>query len=71
MPVSEGGDDAGNPLFGTLISLLHNGRPILGIINIPVLKERWVGAIGKPTTLNGEILKSHQQGISRTLFAHK
>ena len=31
---------AGKPLFGTLISLLHDGVPILGIIDQPVLRER-------------------------------
>ncbi len=44
---------AGKPLFGTLISLLEKGRPILGIIDQPILKERWLGARGQPTTLNG------------------
>jgi histidinol phosphatase-like enzyme (inositol monophosphatase family) len=43
----------GKPLFGTLIALLHHGRPVLGVIDQPVLRERWVGAAGRPTTLNG------------------
>lgn len=44
---------SGIPLFGTLIALLLNGAPILGIVDQPVLGERWVGAAGRPTTLNG------------------
>ncbi|KAI4298306.1 hypothetical protein L6164_031881 [Bauhinia variegata] len=44
----------GKPLFGTLIALLQNGRPILGIIDQPVLGERWIGMSGKRTTLNGQ-----------------
>jgi inositol-phosphate phosphatase/L-galactose 1-phosphate phosphatase/histidinol-phosphatase len=44
----------GKPVFGTLIALLHNGKPILGIIDQPVLRERWIGITGKKTTLNGE-----------------
>ncbi|KAL1309007.1 hypothetical protein HN51_051663 [Arachis hypogaea] len=44
----------GKPLFGTLIALLHNGTPILGIIDQPVLRERWVGMTGETTTLNGK-----------------
>lgn len=44
----------GKPLFGTLIALLHKGKPILGIIDQPVLRERWIGISGKRTTLNGE-----------------
>jgi inositol-phosphate phosphatase/L-galactose 1-phosphate phosphatase/histidinol-phosphatase len=44
---------AGKPLFGTLIALLHNGAPILGVINQPILGERWLGASGWQTTFNG------------------
>ena len=43
----------GKPLFGTLIALAQGGRPVLGIINQPVLSERWRGAEGKPATFNG------------------
>ncbi|CAI9786378.1 unnamed protein product [Fraxinus pennsylvanica] len=44
----------GKPVFGTLIALLHKGKPILGIINQPVLRERWIGTSGRRTTLNGQ-----------------
>ncbi|KAG5239007.1 hypothetical protein OIU76_015436 [Salix suchowensis] len=44
----------GKPLFGTLIALLYKGKPILGIIDQPVLRERWIGLNGRRTTLNGE-----------------
>lgn len=44
---------AGRPSFGTLIALCENGVPILGIIDQPILKERWVGATGLATTFNG------------------
>lgn len=44
---------AGRPIFVTLIALMHNERPILGIIDQPITKERWVGVTGEPTTLNG------------------
>ena len=37
---------AGKPIFGTLIALLRDGRPLLGVIDQPVLGERWVGAAG-------------------------
>jgi len=43
----------GLPIFGTLIALAHNGRPWLGVIDQPVMGERWVGAYGQPTRLNG------------------
>lgn len=43
----------GRPLFGTLIALLHGGRPILGIIDQSILNERWVGVEGARSTHNG------------------
>jgi histidinol phosphatase-like enzyme (inositol monophosphatase family) len=43
----------GKPLFGTLIGLLHRGVPVLGIIDQPVLGDRWLGVAGRPTTRSG------------------
>lgn len=43
----------GKPLFGTLIALCQNGVPIVGVIDAPGVDERWVGAKGQPTTMNG------------------
>ena len=43
----------GRPTFVTLIALLDGDRPILGVIDQPVARERWVGAAGRPTELNG------------------
>jgi myo-inositol-1(or 4)-monophosphatase len=34
---------AGQPLWGTLIALEHEGRPLLGILDQPFLHERFVG----------------------------
>ena len=48
---------SGVPLFGTLIALTRAGHPILGIIDQPVSRERWVGAVGRPTTLNGAAIQ--------------
>ena len=39
----------GRPLFGTLIALLHRGRPVLGLIDQPGIGERWIGVAGEPT----------------------
>ncbi|MFJ2993014.1 histidinol-phosphatase [Pandoraea sp. NPDC087047] len=33
----------GHPLWGTLLALLHNGKPVVGLIDIPATGERWVG----------------------------
>lgn len=45
---------SGVPVFGTLIALLRDGVPILGIIDQPMTRERWIGAAGQATTCNGE-----------------
>lgn len=44
---------AGRPIFGTLIALTLEGWPTLGIIDQPISRERWAGAMGQETTLNG------------------
>lgn len=49
---------AGRPIFGTLIALVVDGWPVLGLIDQPVLKERWIGATGLPTTLNGKPVRT-------------
>ena len=49
---------AGLPLFGTLIALAHAGQAILGVIDQPFTRERWVGASGQPTRLNGQAVKT-------------
>ena len=42
---------AATPLFGTLIALLHGGRPVVGAIHQPVLRQLLIGD-GDRTTLN-------------------
>lgn len=44
---------AGRPIFGTLIALVQDGWPVLGIIDQPINGERWVGAIGNASQFNG------------------
>jgi inositol-phosphate phosphatase/L-galactose 1-phosphate phosphatase/histidinol-phosphatase len=48
----------GRPLFGTLIALTRHDAPILGVIDMPILGDLWLGAKGMPTTLNGEPVRS-------------
>ena len=48
---------SGVPLFGTLIAVTRAKRPILGIIDQPISRERWVGVAGRPTTLNGAVVR--------------
>ena len=62
---------SGVPLFGTLIALTRGGRSILGVIDQPILRERWVGAVGRPTTLNGAAIRCRACPVlaAATLFA--
>ena len=43
---------SGCPLFGTLICLLHEGQPVLGVINQPILEQLCIGD-NNQTTVNG------------------
>ncbi|MFZ6762364.1 inositol monophosphatase family protein [Pseudoroseomonas sp. WGS1072] len=43
----------GRPLFGSLIGLLHRGRPVLGLIDQPATGERWLGMAGAPLRFTG------------------
>jgi len=47
----------GRPLFGTLIALAHAGRPVLGVIDQAILRERWVGVAGEGATWNGRPIR--------------
>ena len=44
---------AGRATFGTLIALLEDGVPVLGVVDQCVAGDRWIGAAGVTTTLNG------------------
>lgn len=44
---------AGRPIFGTLIALMQQGWPTIGVIDQPVIGERWCGMTGQLTTMNG------------------
>lgn len=44
---------AGRPIFGTLIALMQDGWPVLGVIDQPIGGERWIGAAGEATLFNG------------------
>ena len=53
---------AGRPIFGTLIALMQDGWPVLGVIDQPILGERWVGRIGEGTTFNGKPVRTRHCG---------
>lgn len=45
---------AGFPVFGTLLALMQNGAPVVGMIDMPMTRERWTGCQGAPTLHNGK-----------------
>jgi inositol-phosphate phosphatase / L-galactose 1-phosphate phosphatase / histidinol-phosphatase len=49
---------AGRPIFGTLIALLEDGWPVLGVIDQCISGERWVGAAGRETAFNGKPVRT-------------
>jgi histidinol phosphatase-like enzyme (inositol monophosphatase family) len=49
---------AGRAMFGTLIALVVDGWPVMGVIDQPIAGERWVGASGRTTELNGKPVKT-------------
>ncbi len=44
---------SGNPLFGSLIGLMHRGTPVLGVLEVPALGERWLGVRGGSAERDG------------------
>lgn len=60
----------GRPIFGTLIALMIEGHPVLGVIDQPISGERWIGAAGRPTRFNGKPAGTRAcPELSRALFA--
>ena len=45
----------GRPTFGILLGLLADDVPVLGIIDQPVTRERWIGITGEPTRFTGPL----------------
>ena len=52
----------GKPTFGTLIGLAHRGLPVLGVMDQPILNERWIGIEGQTTTFNGTSIATRPCG---------
>jgi inositol-phosphate phosphatase/L-galactose 1-phosphate phosphatase/histidinol-phosphatase len=48
---------AGRATFGTLVALARDGVPVLGVIDQPVTRDRWVGARGHATQFNGAVAR--------------
>ena len=62
---------AGHKDFGNLISLTQNKKPIVGIINCPAHKERWVGIKNEVTTCNGEKVTTSKENKLENSYCKK
>jgi inositol-phosphate phosphatase/L-galactose 1-phosphate phosphatase/histidinol-phosphatase len=62
---------SGVPLFGTLIALLQDGVPVLGVLDQPISGERWLGVAGRPTLFNGAAVRTRACAAidAATIFA--
>jgi myo-inositol-1(or 4)-monophosphatase len=63
-----------NPMFAVSISLWHNGEPVLGIIECPMMLERFVSVRGYGAyhydALRKKVMKAKVSGISRASCAY-
>jgi myo-inositol-1(or 4)-monophosphatase len=61
----------GIPLFGTLIALLQDGDPVLGLIDLPALDERYLGWRGGGCRRNGAATRvSQETDLRRAIVSH-
>ncbi len=55
---------SGLPTFGTLIGLAHEGAPVVGVLDQPVLNERWAGlhyaGVTRRTTHNAQVIHTSE-----------
>ena len=58
---------AGVPTFGSLIALGYNNTPMLGIIEMPALKERWSGNIYASTLHNGKKCQTRHVNLNEAV----
>jgi histidinol phosphatase-like enzyme (inositol monophosphatase family) len=61
----------GIPLFATLLALIDEGEPVLGLIDLPTLSERFLGWKGGGCRRNGQPVRvSERSDPSRSIIAH-
>lgn len=61
----------GIPLFSTLIALMEEDEPVLGLIDVPALNQRYVGWRDGGCRLNGnEVQVSRADDLQRCLVSH-
>ncbi len=61
----------GIPLFSTLIALVAGGDPVVGVIDLPTLDERYAGFLGGGCMRNGGVVHvSQRKDLEQALVAH-
>lgn len=55
----------GIPLFTTLIALIEEGEPVLGLIDVPAVGERYLGFRGAGVRRNGEPVRVSEESDPR------
>jgi histidinol phosphatase-like enzyme (inositol monophosphatase family) len=65
------GFSRGIPLFSTLIALAVDGEPVMGLIDLPALNERYVGWKGGGCRRNGKPTHvSEETDLQRAIISH-
>lgn len=65
------GFSRGIPLFSTLIALAVDGEPVMGLIDLPALDERYVGWKGGGCRRNGVPTRvSEETSLERAIVSH-
>lgn len=54
---------AGRPIFCTMVSLVHKNIPVIGLIDQPINRERWVGVKDEFVSLNGTMIRTSTTNI--------
>jgi histidinol phosphatase-like enzyme (inositol monophosphatase family) len=61
---------AGRPIFGTLVALVEEGWPVIGVIDQPIARDRWVGVVGRTTLFNGKPANARRcAGLDKAVMA--
>jgi histidinol phosphatase-like enzyme (inositol monophosphatase family) len=61
----------GIPLFATLIALVEDGEPVVGLIDLPALGERYVGWKGGGCRRNGQaVAVSQRTSLREAIVSH-
>jgi len=61
----------GIPLFSTLIALVDETGPVVGLIDLPALDERYIGFEGGPCLRNGrQVQVSSETDLRKAIISH-